>query len=414
VSGLVVSSSVAGLALLALMFGGLTSVYVLMLAFYGIALGTFVPAHWRRMTTMLLPGFLSYHATLVIGVALTPALAPQLADPATRALFVAETVLVVGLSVFAVAGGHAHWRARTRLQDARRLGRYHLRSLLGSGGMNEVWRAFDTVLRREVALKLLRAHPADDQRRLRFTREAQATSALESPHTVRLYDFGASEDGTAWIVMELLHGRDLAALVETHGPLDPRRAVHFVRQAAASLAEAHERGIVHRDVKPANLFALAWPDHEDSLKLVDFGIARRLDADEGTATLVGTLVGTPAFMAPEQLAGAAADARSDVFALGATLYAILSGRLPFGREGGYLSARPLVPPHPPSFGLAQPLPPGLEALVSRLMAPDPEDRPADGAAVVAALAALDVAPWTRDEARAWWAEHAEVQVRAPA
>jgi serine/threonine-protein kinase len=387
-----IAGSVVGLAALALMFGGLTSFYVLMLAFYGVAIGTFLPAHWTRMTVMLLPGLVAYYATLLAGVALSPELAWQLADDRSLAVFAATTILVIGLAIYAIAGGHAHWRAKSRLQDARRLGRYRLRSLIGQGGMNEVWLAWDSMLKREVALKLLRSHHADETRRARFLREAQATSRLRSPNTVRLFDYGANEDGTAWIVMEHLRGQDVAALVDAHGPLEPPRALHFARQAAASLAEAHAAGIVHRDVKPANLFVLSEPDHVDELKLLDFGLARRYDADEATHTLVGIVVGTPAFMAPEQLAGAAADPRFDVFAFGATLYAMLSGKLPFATSDEHFSARPPTPTVPPSAHLAHPLPASLEAFVMRCMAGDPDDRPADGAGLLDELEALDLAP----------------------
>ncbi|MCC6624032.1 MAG: serine/threonine protein kinase [Deltaproteobacteria bacterium] len=403
ITSFILSLGLVGLALIAVGLGGLDSGYTYAPAFYAVGAGTFLPSHWRRSVLIILPPTVTFFGTFLVGITTSPTLARELDDPELVVVFVQNAILVTGIIAFAVLSGHVLWRARNSLADARRLGRYLLRSPLGQGGMNEVWLAWDGTLKREVALKLLHTRHPDDARRKRFEREAHATSKLTSPHTVRIYDFGASDDGTAWIAMEYLKGRDLDGLVAAVGPMDPRRVVHFGRQAAQSLAEAHAHGIVHRDIKPANLLALSGGGQADFLKVLDFGIARRLDADDAALTMVGMVVGTPIFMAPEVLAGAPADPRSDVWSFGATLYTLLTGVLP--REPAELvAARKSVTPPSRRSGAA--LPPALEALVMRCMAPSPADRPANGAALVAELAEVDVGAWTEADADAWWAARA--------
>ena len=164
----------------------------------------------------------------------------------------------------------------------------------------------------------------------RFEREALAASGLQSPHTIRVFDFGASDDGVWFMAMEHLEGVDLASLVDEVGPLPPARVVRFARQACAALAEAHDAGIVHRDVKPDNLFVCRMGDEPDFLKVLDFGIARIEGADEDVnVTRAGWVHGTPAYMSPEVCNGARAAARSDVYSLGAVMYYLLTGTPPF-------------------------------------------------------------------------------------
>ncbi|HRE89840.1 MAG TPA: serine/threonine-protein kinase [Myxococcota bacterium] len=279
----VLSLTLVTLGGLAVELGGLESSYVFTIAYFAVAIGTFLPADWRGMSALIgLPTF-TFLATILIGV-LTGPRRQQLDDPHALHTFAAHTILMLGLVAFAVFSGQVHWRARRALDDARRLGRYRLKRMIGEGGMNEVWLARDETLDRDIALKILRPDGrsedlTDTTRVRRFEREALATSALTSPHTVRVFDHGLTEDGVSWIAMEYLRGMDLERLVERLGPLDPRRAIHFVRQAALSLAEAHELGLVHRDIKPANLFALSGAGEEDFLKVVDFeAVLAELDA----------------------------------------------------------------------------------------------------------------------------------------
>lgn len=201
-------------------------------------------------------------------------------------------------------------------------GRYRLIEVLGRGGMGEVWRAFDTVTNRVVALKLLPAHLADDQTfQERFRREAQAAAGLNNPHVIPIHDFGEI-DGRLFVSMRLIEGRDLDAVL-ADGPLDPIRAVHIVVQVAKALHAAHRVRLVHRDIKPSNILL----DEDDFAYLIDFGIARA--AGEAGLTTTGGLIGTLHYMAPERFSTGVADARSDIYALACVLYESLTGQRPY-------------------------------------------------------------------------------------
>jgi len=170
---------------------------------------------------------------------------------------------------------HVVWSARRQVYEARKLGRYRLKVRIGAGGMGEVWMAWDDSRREDIALKVLAASASEQAGAVaRFEREARIAASLRSPHTVRVLDYGASDDGVRYLAMELLDGANLADLVASKGPMPPARAVHFVRQACHSLAEAHASGIVHRDVKPENLFVTTRDGARDVLKVVDFGTRR--------------------------------------------------------------------------------------------------------------------------------------------
>ena len=201
--------------------------------------------------------------------------------------------------------------------------------------MGDVWLAEHTLLKRPAAVKLIRRDPEESPeaaRRLeeRFRREAEVTAALRSPHTVELYDFGVTEVGEFYYVMEHLQGYDLDGLVEIGGPLPPERVVHLLEGACLSLAEAHEAGLVHRDIKPANIFASVLGVQHDFAKVLDFGVVKILDTDKSKVTGTGLIVGTAAFIAPEVASGRSEPtAQSDIYALGCTAYGLLTGRLVF-------------------------------------------------------------------------------------
>jgi serine/threonine-protein kinase len=274
--------------------------------------------------------------------------------------------------------------------------------------MNEVWLARDESLDREVALKILRDAPGvDDDRWIRFEREAQVASTLTSPHTIKIFDYGASDDGVAYIAMEHLRGLDLDAIVAGWGPLEVERAVHFARQACLSLAEAHEHGLVHRDVKPGNLFALSSPGNEDFVKVLDFGVVRELNAPPADLTRDGKMVGTPAFMAPEQFLGGAVTPAADVYAMGATLYFLLTARAPFDVEGDakLWRAHSTLPVVPPSMRRGAPVPSELEAVIARCLAKHPIDRYPDCAALLRALDDVTTPrAWTHNDGHRFWTE----------
>jgi serine/threonine protein kinase len=195
------------------------------------------------------------------------------------------------------------------LQEGRRVGGYTLERQLGSGAMGEVWLARHSLLARPSAVKLIRQDKfqedptARESLEMQFRREAEATARLRSPHTVELYDFGVTEEGDFYYVMEFLNGVDLDSLVSQFGAIDPARAVFLLSQACMSLGEAHQAGLVHRDVKPANLFACCLGPHYDFLKLLDFGIVRVTGSVSHTSTSAGQIKGTPTSMAPEVVQG---------------------------------------------------------------------------------------------------------------
>jgi serine/threonine protein kinase len=255
-------------------------------------------------------------------------------------------------------------------------GRYRLEELLGRGGMSEVWAATDTELERRVAVKLLTPN-ADNAR---FEREARAVASLSHPNITQLYDYG-EENGRPFIVLEYLPGGTLEEHLRPDTPLPDDDVRQIAAEIASGLAHAHSRGVVHRDLKPANVLF----DQEGRAKLADFGIAR-MAAGDGTFTEAGTVLGTAAYISPEQAAGEPATAASDVYSFGVMLYRMLTGRLPFESK----DPMELVTLHrdstPPPLTQFRPDAPALlESTATAALAKDPADRPADGAALLAAL-----------------------------
>ena len=208
--------------------------------------------------------------------------------------------------------------------------RYRIVSVLGRGGMGVVYRCEHTKMGKAMAIKLLHGDLARDRKVLeRFRREAQAVSRLSSPYTVSVFDYGTS-DGLTYLVMEIVEGEDFGRLLRARGTISPIRLARICAQACESLAEAHDKGIIHRDVKPENILVLRGADGTDSIKLLDFGLARLRDSEErNEITHPGALLGTPYYMPPEVIRGREADARADIYALGAMLYRGLTGVPPF-------------------------------------------------------------------------------------
>jgi hypothetical protein len=304
------------------------------------------------------------------------------------------------------------------MEPGRKYGSYVLVDLLGKGGMGQVWRAKHGMLGRVAAVKLIRWEMlgADEERARqflrRFEREAQATSSLHSPHTVAVYDYGVADDGTFYYAMELLEGLNLEQLVTRHGPLPPERVVYLLAQACDSLAEAHAQGLIHRDVKPANLYACHLGLQHDFVKVLDFGLVKPIPGSgllETSLTIDGTALGSPAFMPPEVAEGKGTiDARADIYALGCVAYWLLTGHYVFdGDSPLHVIARHLTaPPPPPSARTAVAIPPGLEELILECLRKDPAQRPGGARELVRRLRALDLTPaWTAERAEAWWAEH---------
>jgi DNA-binding NtrC family response regulator len=301
------------------------------------------------------------------------------------------------------------------LDNAVRIGSYRLIEQLGSGGMGEVWLARHQMLARPAAVKIVREAalglPEEVQElRQRFAREAQATAELESPHTVQLFDFGTTDTGTFYYVMERLRGLDLQKMVERHGPLPQERAVFLLKQACRSLSEAHALGLVHRDIKPANLFICRLGPEYDFLKVLDFGVvSRERRVKSARTTAAGVVLGTPAFLAPELLSGQGPfDRRADIYGLGCVAFWMLTGRPPFQAADAttLLMHHSMSTPSAPSVVSAQGISPDVDLLILECLAKDPSHRPDSADILRDRLDALHVAsPWDQRRAREWWEQH---------
>jgi len=309
-------------------------------------------------------------------------------------------------------------RLGREVRDARELGSYRLGALLGRGGMGEVYVAHHRMLARPAAIKLIRSEKAafdgtEHAQRVaqRFRREAEAAAGLRSPHTIELYDFGKTDDGTLYFVMELLDGIDLESLVERFGPVPPARAVRVLQQVCASLAEAHAQGLVHRDIKPANIHLCRMGLEHDFVKVLDFGIVKsRQPMTEGPqlATAADRIIGTPAFMPPEMATGGAVDGRADLYGVGCLGYWLLTGRLVFsGDTANEIIAQHIgAVPVPPSIHSPFPVDVSLDDAILECLAKDAERRPPDALDAARRFAACDVGdPWTEAHAERWWQEH---------
>ncbi len=395
-----------GIALMCVEFRGFASPYVPGMCL--VLLGRTVTSQdrWSRGLTMTGIPVASFFAVLFGAAAFSPHLAAQLHDPAAITTLLINSAYVLSTYVLLVMCGHIVWSLRRQVFEARSLGRYRLKRRLAVGGMGDVWVAYHPGLKRDVAVKILR--PEMEERsssaHARFEREVHATAELVHPNTVRVYDYGTTEDGLWYYVMELLEGETLASHVLRLGPLSPARAVHIVGQAARALGEAHERGIVHRDVKPENLFLTSLGGEHDFVKVLDFGIAKVRSVDNDTQpsmTDVGCVLGTPAYISPEVAVGTDADARSDVYGLGAVLYFLLCGRPPFEADtaGALIFAHVHERPSSPSSLLGRPIPTDVEAVAMRALEKDPASRYATAAELALALSSCSLAgAWTFGDA----------------
>jgi serine/threonine protein kinase len=339
--------------------------------------------------------------------------------------------------------------ARTAEARARDLGSYRLVARLGAGGMGEVWRAEHRLLARQAAIKLIRAEVMQNPEsapevRERFRREAQVLASMKSRHTIEIYDYGVTEAGVFYYVMELLDGLDLESLVVRFGPLPAARVIQLLAQACASLAEAHDAQLFHRDIKPPNLFACRAADEVDICKLLDFGIVQMFDeaaigdparrpapphlqvaaasaragkpiSETPKLTQMGAMLGTPGFMAPEQILGMQLDGRADLYALGCVAWWLLCGKEVFARDVGEakLLHRHVYEEVPPLASVMTTwFPPELEAVIRACLAKDPDHRPRTARELGAMLRDIPIPgeyAWTNARAIAWWQGY-----RAPA
>jgi len=286
--------------------------------------------------------------------------------------------------------------------------------------MGEVYLAEHQLLKRPCAVKMIRSGAATDPQALaRFECEVRLTATLSHPNTVEIYDYGRSEDGTYYYVMEYLPGLSLAELVERYGPLPPARMVYLLRQVCGALREAHAAGLIHRDIKPSNIIAARRGGMDDVAKLFDFGLVRLASTVRAAdRSAEGQVLGTPLFMSPEQAtASRELDERSDIYSLGAVAYYLLTGRPPFEGEDGIavMIAHARDPVAPPSR-VRSGIPKDLERVVLLCLAKDASERFQDAASLERALGACACADnWDQDQAARWWRDYGRYPAqRAPA
>ena len=381
--------------------------------------GMFIPNTWRRTAAVTAPMVLAPALLTAVLKVTNPAFRDQFhAAVSSEDITYAGLLLLFG-ALIATVGAHIIHRIRSDAMQAREMGLYQLEEKIASGGMGDVWRARHRMLTRPAAIKTIRPEvigAASSTAVKRFEREAQATAALSSPHTVELYDFGVTDDGTFYYVMEYLDGLDLETLIKQFGPQPPERVVHVLRQAASSLAEAHAQRLVHRDIKPSNLHLSSAGLELDWLKVLDFGLVKRRSPEPAAGvslTSEQATTGTPAFMPPEVALGdREVDARTDIYALGCVAYWLLTGKLVFESTSpmelivDHVKTRPM----PPSQRAGGAIPSGLDELVMRCLEKDPADRPQSMLEVARSLDELEqVEPgeaWTQARAAGWWQQNA--------
>ncbi len=370
--------------------------------------GMFIPNTWQR-------------AAVVIGaMAVAPALllvstmlaSPPIADRITIVGMTQQVLVLLLAAVASVCGTGLINALRREVFEAKQIGQYRLVKLVGAGAMGEVYLAEHRMLKRPCAIKLIHPDRAGDPRVLaRFEREVQMTARLSHWNTIEIFDYGRTDDGTFFYVMEYLPGLSLEDLLQRHGPLAAERVVHFLRQVCHGLHEAHNVGLIHRDVKPANIFAAQRGGLYDVVKLLDFGLVKSA-GENASASLSqeGGISGTPLFMSPEQARGLDdLDARSDIYSLGAVAYALLTGRPPFDGSNpvDVMIAHVRDEVEWPSQHRAD-VPADLERVILRCLAKNPEDRFQDVFSLEQALAECAAADkWTQRHAANWWREAEE-------
>lgn len=425
-------------------FGAATHAHVL-LAGWALLLQTFtvlLPNTWKRALSVMLP--LSLFPYLATWWMVHYALPPDVLTQHIHELglcFEQGIQTLVPISLFSVVTGtvsaHVLYSVRKQAFRNRQLGQYVLKEKLGSGGMGEVYRAEHQLLKRPCAVKLIHPEKAGSPVTLmRFEREVCATAQLTHLNTVEIFDYGRSDDGTFYCVMELLPGMTLDELVKRYGPLPAGRVIWFLRQVCGALHEAHGKGLIHRDIKPANIFAAERGGVFDVAKLLDFGLVRKIQsrsAVPGVSGLIGAMghsdgerpitdseavsrpgrfCGTPFYMCPEQAKNYEnLDARSDIYSLGAVAYYLLTGRPPFiGNSIRELVAQHLQSRVEPPRSRNVEVPEDLEAIVLRCLEKTPENRYQNVVELERALMRCeDVPRWNEDLALEWWQRMREVE-----
>jgi len=327
-----------------------------------------------------------------------------------RIAFWGLMALILAISIALMFASRITLKLQRRIEHIRRLGQYTLQEKIGEGGMGSVYKASHALLRRPTAIKLIREDRLDPEALQRFEKEVQATSQLNHPNTLAIYDYGHSPAGIFYYAMEYISGLTLSQLVTLEGQVPPARVIHLLRQACGPLAEAHGRGLLHRDIKPGNIMLCRRGGSDDVVKVLDFGLVQQLD---GQPTGLQPIHGTPDYIAPERLiSGRKVDTRSDLYSLGAVGFYLLTGQPVFvpTPEADLLQQVIQAPPPDPAV-LAPATPTELANLILACLAKEPDRRPASALILAEQLATVPLAQtWSTDDAAGWWREHrAEIQ-----
>lgn len=389
----------------AVVYSGTLGLAVMMLTY-----GMLMPNGWRRTAVMMLPPIIATTAVLLIVRHFVESV-----NGTIDAIRTAEAAFTLALTgVISTYGSHTISTLRREANRARQLGRYRLTRELGTGGMGQVHLGEHQLLKRPCAIKVIRPGQTIDRASLaRFEREVQTTARLSHWNTIEIFDYGHTEDGTFYYVMEYMRGLSLADLVKRYGPQSPGRTIHYLAQTCWALQEAHNHGLIHRDLKPANIFAAKRGGVFDVTKLFDFGLVLLRGEGDNFLNMLGQgtttpFAGSPLYMSPEQAVGMKLDARSDIYSLGGVAYYLLTGRPPFEGDSAWkvMVAHAKESVTPPSHWNHM-IPGDLEAVIMRCLAKEPGDRYGSPREMAEALSACDDAgTWDYEKAGNWWRERA--------
>lgn len=362
-----------------------------------------VPSSASRTT---LVGLVAVSAVLVSTTVLYSGARVHPEAPGALAYVLVAGVLGLGTLLLTTLTSRTIFGLRERVKQAMQLGQYTIVRKIGEGAMGVVYEATHAMLRRRTAIKLMRPDRNGASNLARFEREVQLTATLSHPNTVAVYDYGRSAQGDLYYAMELLDGVNLQALVDADGPQPPGRAVHILGQVCGALAEAHAVGLIHRDVKPANIILCDRGGAPDVAKVLDFGLVKSITGDDARASHSDAIIGTPLYLAPEVIrAPESVTPAIDLYALGGVAYFLLTGRPPFtGKSMVEVCGRHLhTIPTPVSKATSDPISESLSALVASCLAKSPEERPESAEALARSLRECpEAGSWTADLARTWW------------
>ncbi len=401
-------------------YAGLLQIYVVMALMLGLMFcfalrAALVPS--TPLRTAVLTGSAGILLLVVSALGWVPLAADRVLRDSTPSeqvgrLVVAVVIWWLAVTVICTVLSKVIHNLQRQIRHAMRLGQYTLELKLGEGGMGEVYRAHHALMRRPTAIKLLPASKAGEASLPRFEREVQLTAKLTHPNTITIYDYGRTPDGVLYYAMELLNGATLEQVVEHDGPQPPGRVLRVLIMVAGALTEAHAIGLIHRDVKPANIFLCEQGGEFDVAKVLDFGLVKAVSgADKASLTQAGIVTGTPLYMPPEALADPdKMDGRSDLYSLGAVGYYMLTGSVVFDGKtvveicGHHLHTEPELP----SRRLGKPVPSDLEAIIMDCLAKDRQARPESARALRTRLEQCrDLGSWDQDSARAWWDDNGD-------